>query len=95
MEYISSMTHIIIFDQWVMPIQDLGSYDGPEIDSQLVFNTMNDKTQDLNLTITKPIGNDSVVVSSGLVDRQSVSHQTDSARWTDNQSAIKSLVPNI
>ena len=70
------MSDIIVFDQWVNPIQDLGSYDGPEMDYQLVLNTMNDKTQDLNLTITK--GNDSVVVSSVLVDRQSVSHQTDS-----------------
>ena len=70
------MSDIIVFVQWVNPIQDLSSYDGPEMDYQLVLNTMNDKTQDLNLTITK--GNDSVVVSSVLVDRQSVSHQTDS-----------------
>ena len=70
------MTDIIVFYPWVNPIQDLGSYDGPEMDYQLVLNTVNDKTQDLNLTITK--GNDSVVVSSVLVDRQSVSHQTDS-----------------
>ena len=100
------MTHIIIFDQWVMPIQDLGSYDGPEIDSQLVFNTMNDKTQDLNLTITKPNGNDSVVVSSGLVDQQSVSHQIIGPKYLTksclqpkqselDQDDVKIVVPKI
>jgi len=46
------MSDVIVFDQWVNPIQDLGSYDGPEMDYQLVLNTVNDKTQDLNLTIT-------------------------------------------
>jgi ethanolamine utilization protein EutQ (cupin superfamily) len=45
-------------------------------DSQLLFTTMNNKTQNLNLTITKSKGDDSVVVISDLVDRQPVSHQS-------------------
>ena len=35
------MSCTIVLDQWVNPIQDLGSCDGPEINSRSVLTTMN------------------------------------------------------
>jgi hypothetical protein len=97
------MSDIIVFDQWVNPIQDLGGYGGPEKDSNLLFTTMNNKTQDLNLTITKSKGDDSVVVISDLVDRQPVSHQSIGPKYLTksclqsklDQDDVKIIAPKI
>ena len=42
------MSCAVALDQWANPIQDLGSYDGPEINSHLLFTTMNNKARGAN-----------------------------------------------
>ena len=48
MEYICAMPCTIAFDQLANPIQDLGSYDGPETNSHFLFTTMNNKALGAN-----------------------------------------------
>ena len=64
---------------------------------------MNNKTQDLNLTITQSKGDDSVVVISDLVDRQPVSHQSVGPKYLTksclqsklDQDDVKIIAPKI
>ena len=58
-EYICAMSCTIAFDQLANHIQDLGSYDGPEINYHLVLTMINNKAHGAN----------------HLVDQQSVSHR--------------------
>ena len=53
------MSCIVAFDQWANPIQGLESYDGPEMNSRLLFTTMNSKARGADHS----------------ADRQSVSHR--------------------
>ena len=84
------MSCALAFDQWANPIQGLGGYDGPEINSHSVLTTMNNEARGANHS----------------VDRQSVSHRiigthylTQSCLKTEqsdsDQDDLKIVVPEI
>ena len=45
----------IASDQWANSIEDLGSYDGPVINSHLVFTTMNNKARGDNHSVDQQL----------------------------------------
>ena len=49
------MSCTIAFDHWANPIQDLGSYDGPEKNSPLLLTTMNNKAHGANHSVDQQL----------------------------------------
>ena len=66
MEYISVMFCTIAFDQWANPIQDLRSYDGPNINSHSELTTMNNKARGANHSMDRQLFSHRIIGSNYL-----------------------------
>ena len=72
------MSCTIAFDQLANPIQDFGSYDGPEINSHLVFTTNNNEEQGANHSAVRQLVSHRMIgPNSGLRTEQSDLDQVD------------------
>ena len=91
-EDICAMSCTIAFDQRATPIQDLRSYDGPEINSHLVFTTimMNNKARGANNSVDWQLVSYRIIGPNYLTQWCLQTEQSDS-----DQNDVKLLVPEI
>ena len=90
MEYICAMSCTIAFDQWANPIQDLGSYDGPEINSHSVLTTMSNMARGANHSVDQQLVSHRIISSNYLTQSYVQIEQSDS-----DQDDVKIVVPEI
>ena len=68
----------IAFDYWANPIQDFGSYDGPEINSHLVFTTNNNEEQGANHSAVRQLVSHRMIGPNNLTQSGLRTEQPDS-----------------
>ena len=78
MEYICAMSCTIAFDQWANPILDLGSYDGPDINSPSVLTTMNSEAHVANHSVDRQLVSHRIIGSNYLTQSCLQTEQSDS-----------------
>ena len=89
-EYICAMSCTIAFDQWANPIQDLRSYDGPNINSHSELTTMNNKARGANYSVDQQLVSHRIISSNYLTQSYLQTEQSDS-----DQDDVKIVVREI